>query len=184
MTFSTALSDSKGSFSATTEKRLVLGRPGRLRSSPRQTRQCSLAQTFLSRGLTLNLGFRLVATVGYLESAATRGASFRRVQHSDSVRAIAAPQLILSDRSLGSLPQSRLLVRRKIVNRLQREESSILLVNLLVVFDPEVKQSLEAYQSNLTLLLLPGFCFRVLCEPSRRHEETHIMVTQQRHEGS
>src|SRR5438445_10211470 len=71
MTLSTALSDSKGSFSATTAKRLFLGRPGRLRSSPRQTRQCSLAQTFLSRGLSLNLGFRLLVTLGYLGSVVT-----------------------------------------------------------------------------------------------------------------
>src|SRR6266550_2874385 len=107
MTFSTALSDSKGSFSATTEKRLVLGRPGRLRSSPRQTRQCSLAQTFLSRGLTLNLGFRLVATVGYLETAATRGASFRRALGSlasEHVKRLLRPRCDRSGRSSRSAP--------------------------------------------------------------------------------
>src|SRR5439155_17112133 len=70
------------------------------------------------------------------------------------------------------------------MDRSQRKQASVLLLQLVIVLDPKVVESLQSHERSLSALLHSGFGLCVAREPTRTHEQTDVLISQNGHEGA
>src|SRR4051812_38679164 len=71
-----------------------------------------------------------------------------------------------------------LSLRRQKVNWPKRKTATRIIAQFVVVFYPEIKQSLDVYEGHFTLLLRPSFLVRILSKTTKCNKQPHVFVAQ------